>query len=239
MKSAMKTDIGNHREINEDYGISTAIEDSYIYIVADGMGGHLAGEVASKMAIETIISFIENNKNMLDQPVKLINAAVEYANKEIYNKSKDPDFKNMGTTCELLIAKANKAYIGHVGDSRVYLIRDNNIFQITRDHSLINDLVASGSISEDEALKIPQKNIITRALGSEEAISADIHEVDIEKGDFILLCTDGVTGELEDETIRDIIVSAEDLETKVETIIKLSNDAGGYDNSTAILVEKR
>src|SRR5699024_4450322 len=132
-----------------------------------------------------------------------------------------------------------KAYVGHVGDSRVYKLSKGELTQITRDHSLINDLVDSGSISKDEAKSLPQKNIITRALGSEEEISVDILEFDLSQGDIILICTDGVTGGLSDETLKETLTTDKSIEEKADEIIQLSNDAGGFDNSTVILAEMR
>lgn len=239
MKSVIRSDIGKHRDINEDYGLITKINDTFVYIVADGMGGHLAGEVASKMAIEKIVQYLEDNSDKSNKCVRMINDAVIYANDQIFEKSQNPEYKNMGTTCELVLVYDNKAYVGHVGDSRVYKLSKGELTQITRDHSLINDLVDSGSISKDEAKSLPQKNIITRALGSEEEISVDILEFDLSKDDIILICTDGVTGGLSDEILRKTLSTDKSLDKKADEIIQLSNDAGGFDNSTVILAEMR
>lgn len=239
MKSVIRSDIGKHRDINEDYGLITKVNNTYVYIVADGMGGHLAGEVASKMAIEKIVQYLEENSDRSDQCVEIIQDSVVYANDQVFLKSLNPEYKNMGTTCELVLVNDGKAYVGHVGDSRVYILNADGLRQVTRDHSLINDLVDSGSISKDEAKNLPQKNIITRALGSEEEITVDIHECNLSMGDIIFICTDGVTGGLSDETLQETLSSDKTLDEKADEIIKMSNDAGGFDNSTVILAEMR
>lgn len=239
MEYAFKSDIGRHREINEDYLYAGSFGDYYVFVIADGMGGHLAGEVASKLAVESIIAFIEDKSHMLEDTVRIISESIRYANEEIYRLSKSPDYNNMGTTCELVIIKDETAFIGHVGDSRVYRLRGENLEQVTRDHSLINDLLDSGSISEYEANKMPQKNIITRALDGQGPLNIDIHELDLAKGDFILICTDGVSGAINDQQIKAIIRGNADLELAVDSLIDASNDAGGLDNSSVILVEKR
>lgn len=239
MISAMKTDIGLQRNANEDYCLSTKINNIYVYIVADGMGGHLAGEVASKLAVDSIYEYLNENIKQYDSLVKIIKDSLDYANGKIYKKSTDPAYKDMGTTIELVLVDGCNVYLGHVGDSRVYIKKNNKFKQITRDHSLINDLLESGSISESEADRMPQKNIITRALGGDIKLDSDIHEITISKGDIIFICTDGVTGCLDDEEIFDVLIEDIDIEDKAEKIIKLSNQAGGYDNSTIIIAEKR
>lgn len=234
-----KSDIGKKRNSNEDYCLAKKENDFYIFIVADGMGGHLAGEVASKLAVESIESYIEDHKDMLEDTVRLITESMTYANKLVYEEAMKPDQKDMGTTCELLITKDGKCFIGHVGDSRTYIYSKGNFRQVTRDHSLINDLLESGSISQEEAKLMPQKNIITRALGSEETLNIDVLEIDLDKDDKILMCTDGVSGSLTDEEMKNILLENPDLDKAANQLIAKANEAGGLDNSTVILAEKR
>lgn len=239
MKFSYKSDIGKKRNSNEDYCLAKEENGFYIFIVADGMGGHLAGEVASKLAVESIESYIDSHKDMLNDTVRLITESMTYANKVVYEEAMKPDQKDMGTTCELLIAKNDKCFVGHVGDSRTYFYTKGDLKQVTRDHSLINDLLESGSISQEEAKAMPQKNIITRALGSEETLNIDVLEINLDKNDMILMCTDGVSGSLTDEEIQSILNDYTDLDTAVNQFILKANEAGGLDNSTVILAEKR
>ena len=168
------TDIGNIRQINEDYFSYSIIDDIEIYIVADGMGGHNAGEVASQVAVEAVIQYIKENKDTSDLKA-LLKDAIVHANSVIYNKSKEnPDLKGMGTTITAYFKKGNESMVANVGDSSCYIVKDDKISKITKDHSLVQQLIDEGTITEQEAKNHPNKNIITRAIGTSPDVDVDI-----------------------------------------------------------------
>lgn len=208
-------------------------------IVCDGMGGVKGGNIASNMAARFISEKIKNelNESASELQIKeLVFDAVKEANYLIYRESqKDFKLTGMGTTCVICIVKANKAHIINAGDSRAYHISDNNIFKITRDHSIVQDLIDSGKISDSEAKSHPQKNIITRALGTEKEINLDYFEIDYNSG-FILLCTDGLTNYLEDNELKDIILNSNNIDKACEKMIKTANQRGGSDNITVVII---
>lgn len=242
MISAAITDIGKVREINED---NYCIDEGRIglYIVADGMGGHKSGEVASSIAIKIIREHIKLflTDEYLEQTVKgVIFEAFNRANKEIYNKSKE-DFscEGMGTTVTMALIIENKVYVGHIGDSRAYLLREGELKQITEDHSLVAELVKNGSITEREAMKHPQKNIITRSLGTDENVKVDIFSLEFYKEDMLVLCTDGLTNFVDKEEMKKILIENEDCFESCSTLVTLANQRGGYDNITILIVKNQ
>lgn len=240
MEYSKKTDIGRHRDLNEDSVYAEEFEGYHLFIVADGMGGHLAGEVASQLAIDSVEHYVSNNFLSEDDKLQLVNEAMLYANSSINKKSNsDPQYSNMGTTCDTVLYTDGTIYIGHVGDSRVYLYRDGEVKQLTRDHSLINDLIESGSLTIDEAKKNKQRNIITRALGGEYSLVVDLHKYEILNGDIILLCSDGLTNGVDDESIKSVLMDESSTADKSNKLIELSNASGGYDNSSVVVAEKR
>lgn len=242
MKIGYKTHIGMVREHNED---SYLIIDKFypkfcVFAVADGMGGHNAGEVASKMAINSIKKFFQENHNRDEYifNVKNIKHLVEKINMEIFKRSQSlPIYNGMGTTLTLIISFDYKIYIVHIGDSRAYKINDNGINQLTEDHSLVAELVKEGKISEGDALIHPQKNVITRALGTEKNVSPDIYNYPLDSNDIILLCTDGLINSISEGQIYDILIKNIDFQQKAELLINYANDNGGKDNITAILFQ--
>jgi len=237
------SEIGRVRSMNEDhYTILTLPPDVHVFIIADGMGGHKAGEVASKMAVELTHDFLETNYNtMLDNIPELIKSSIIHANKIIFNKSRESvDFNDMGTTLTLGMIFEGVLYVGHIGDSRIYLIRNERIKQISKDHSLVAELVRKGKLSEEDAHLSPYKNIITRALGTEENIDVDLFEEKLLDDDILLLCTDGLTNLVDEEEISNICSEfAMDIEKVPKKLVELANYKGGYDNITVIAAKYR
>ena len=235
-----KTDIGRVREQNQDYYyIPETIEEPQVYILADGMGGYKGGEVASKLATESVKKYIQNNfedtpKNKEDI-LKLIENAVEYANMVVYEKSKEiPELEGMGTTLEVCVIYNNKAYIGHVGDSRIYRIRKDIIRKLTKDHSYVQQLIEDKKITREEAKSHPKKNMLTKALGCTPYVEPDIRARNFEKGDIFIMCSDGLTNMVEEKRICELV--KEDISTAANKLVNEANQAGGYDNITIIII---
>lgn len=226
----MITDVGNVRKINEDY-LSYSLEGkNAIYVVADGMGGHNAGEVASKMTVETIIESIKN-KDAKATKEDLINA-INKANERVYQYSlSSSNLSGMGTTVTACLIDDKKAWIANVGDSSCYIIKNDNIYKITKDHSLVQELVDDGSITEKEALTHPNKNIITRAIGTYSEVETDIYELDLTEGiEHIILCTDGLTNEVSKEEIYNAVKEHKDYMSICENLINLAKQRSARDN---------
>ncbi|MBW4828632.1 MAG: Stp1/IreP family PP2C-type Ser/Thr phosphatase [Clostridiaceae bacterium] len=238
----VSTDKGKVRKNNQDsYFVSEDIELP-LFIVADGMGGHKAGEVASNMAAEIVKNFFMEKKEELKKSkadiFKFIRSAVEKANTIIHKKSIENDeFYGMGTTITMAYVSEDKLYVGHVGDSRAYLLRDNKFIQLTEDHSLVAEMVKKGSISEEEAECHPQRNIITRAIGTDEEVITDVIVENIYKDDILLLCTDGLTNMLNDDEIKEILINKIDLQKNCNSLVKQANKLGGIDNMTVIAIK--
>ncbi len=238
LKTFSKTDIGQKRRLNQDcvYTCEVPLGNlPNLFIVADGMGGHNAGDYASAYtvkAIEREVMLCEET-----EPIKIIKEAIECANEEIYKKAEaEEDFKGMGTTVVVATILDDILYVANVGDSRLYLI-DEEIQQITKDHSLVEEMVRFGEIDRGAARLHPDKNIITRAIGASEAIEIDFFEVDLKPGDLILMCSDGLTNMIEDEDIRMVARAQRDVVQIVEELIKIANHNGGKDNIAVIIME--
>ena len=235
MEWGVKTHIGKVRDKNED-SYFCQNEGPKIFIVADGMGGHNAGEIASKIAIETVSEylnqyFLHNNKFTSEA----LEEAINIANKRIFDKSQTlEELDGMGTTITVSLIDNNTLYIGHIGDSRAYILRDDKLIQLTQDHTLVSELVKNGTISEIEAIKHPKRNIITKALGTEEFIEPDILKLDIINNDIIILCTDGLTNAVSNEEIKDIFLKSGNLQRNCEALVELANNRGGHDNITVL-----
>lgn len=240
MNVFFETNKGLLRENNEDNLIVEEFDKYSLYAVADGMGGHKAGEVASSIAIEGIRSYFVERVGMESfQPPSFIIESVKLSNDKIRMKSlKNEEFSGMGTTVTLAVVdkQQNIVYIGNVGDSRAYLLRNNEIKQITQDHTYVNELLKDGRITAEEAKNHPKRNVITRALGSEEIVHADIFEIEFYKNDILLLCTDGLTTHVSDDKMLDIIKEYGSSQS-VQELIKQANDNGGTDNITIIIVD--
>lgn len=227
------TDKGKTRKDNEDYFAA----QNNLFIVADGMGGHKAGDVASKLAVQTITKLNRASRGQADKE-KLIEAFFSKANKAVNERAKRISHEQgMGTTMTLMLIDQEKAYIGHIGDSRAYLFRNGKLKQLTNDHSLVADMVQEGKITEEEAREHPYRNVITKALGSEEKIKPDIFSVNLKDGDRLLLCSDGLTSMVDDATLHEVLSSSETLKAAGNTLIKKANDNGGADNITAIVID--
>lgn len=237
------TDVGRTRPLNEDsYYVSEYVEqfDAIYAMVADGMGGHQAGEVASAAAIGEVSAFI--NKYFTDglddeQIKKLLVSAIKSANDKVYRLSRaDEHMSGMGTTLTLLLKTGKQIYIAHVGDSRAYVIHGESIHRVTTDHSMVEELLKSGQITPKQAQNHPQKNIITRAIGTEPTISADTYQLSSQPGDIYLLCTDGLTNMLSDGRIISLIRENEHLDTAAKILTQAANEQGGQDNITVVLL---
>lgn len=201
--------------------------------------GYKGGEVASKLATESVTKYIKNNFGDIlkekEEILKLIKNAVEYANMVVYEKSKEiKDLEGMGTTLEVCLIYNNKAYIGHVGDSRIYRIRKDVIRKLTKDHSYVQQLVEDKKITREEAKTHPKKNMLTKALGCTPYVEPDLRARNFEKGDIFIMCSDGLTNMVEEPRIYELI--KQDINTAADNLIKEANAAGGYDNITVIII---
>lgn len=238
MKSFSKTDVGVRRTMNQD---SMFCSDSPVgsfrnlFIVADGMGGHKAGDYASRLCIESMVQQVRESSSKT--PVTIFEEAITYANHVVYEAAQeDMEYEGMGTTMVACTLQEDTLYVANIGDSRLYLMREE-LQQITTDHSLVEEMVKIGNITESEARVHPQKNIITRALGIDEKVQADYFELQVRQGDVILLCSDGLTNMVEDEEIEYTIRHTESLEEIGNILIDKANINGGSDNITAVLVQ--
>lgn len=245
MDFAIKSDIGKQRELNEDYCSYFREEgnDVSLFVLADGMGGHNAGEVASKMAVDSVIKFISERFNLSlynednGYVLNLITSAINDINSSMFNiSSHNENYSGMGTTIVILAVVQDKAYIANVGDSRCYLISDTTMQQLTTDHSYIGELVRDGTISKAEARTHPKRNEITRAIGVSSVVIPDIVTIDIKPDSTFLLCSDGLTNELEEEEIREIVVSSKNAEASSKKLLNEVIKKGGYDNISVIVV---
>ena len=232
MKYTALTDVGKKRSLNED----AYIADGKLFAVADGMGGHRAGEVASSLALEALAFAL--SKRAKDTLEEQLEEAVQRANKTVHDKAvRDLDRRGMGTTLTVAVPKSGKLYIGHVGDSRLYRMRDGKLIQLTRDHSLVAQMVESGHLKPEEAEIHPQRSVITRAVGGDNDIKVDIIVEEMLAGDKFLLCTDGLNTMLSDEDITEVLRDKKDLEEACRELVAWANDKGGNDNITVIMFE--
>jgi len=247
-RSAARSDVGMKREHNEDSFLVN--EDLGLYVVCDGMGGHAGGETASRLAVQTVEKELISARLRPDDPFAAkaplsesplagaLREAVESACAAVYRTSRaNPELAGMGTTCISLLVHGEHAFIGHVGDSRAYLVRDGQIWQLSEDHSLVNEQMRAGLLTEEEAKQSRLKNIITRSVGFEEDVLVDLVGVETRAGDRFLLCSDGLSNLVDRDEIRDALAQPE-LAQVPEMLIELANSRGGDDNSTAIAVQR-
>lgn len=240
MKSDGRTDIGKKRVQNQD---SIFFTDEPIgplpnlYIVADGMGGHKAGDVASKTAIECITEYVK--ESTLNNSVSVLKRAIIFANDKIYKMAREnEDWKGMGTTLVAAVCEEDTLYVANIGDSRLYFIGDD-IRQVTMDHSLVEELIRSGQQERNKGRNHPEKNIITRALGISDKVVTDFFELEIQEKESILLCSDGLTNMIEDDEIKEIVLECSgDITAAVEKLIDRANYYGGKDNISVVLAVK-
>jgi protein phosphatase len=243
------SDVGLQREHNEDSFI--VLNDFDLYVVADGMGGHRAGDVASRIATETIGEFFKSTANddvtwpfhfdtNLSEEENRLLTGIRVANRQIFERStRSRECQGMGTTVvgAMFSARKQRIYIGHVGDSRCYRVRDGKIQQMTRDHSLINDyLVAMPDLSDEQRSELP-KNVITRALGMQDQVIVDLQHDDPQIGDVYVLCSDGLSGMMSDQEIEQVVTVSPDIRSACRKLIEKANDQGGEDNITAVLIK--
>ena len=228
------TDKGKHRSSNEDaYGI---FPDLKLAVVADGMGGHAAGEIPSRLAVETIHRVILSENDT--EPAHHLTRAIQAANDHILEAAKhDPALSGMGTTVVSLLISEEVAHIGSVGDSRVYLYREAKLKQLTEDHSLVGDYIRKGLLSLEEAQRYPLRHVITRALGTHESLQVDLLSLPLQEEDIYLLCSDGLSNMIATEEIQNVLSkNRNDLEGTCKDLIDLANEKGGTDNITLVLL---
>jgi PPM family protein phosphatase len=241
VKAVFRTDRGRIRSKNEDNGGTFVNKDGHcLAIVADGMGGHLAGEVASGMAISQLQKMWELSEGLrtAEQAEIWLKTNILQLNKLLFDHSIiNIECEGMGTTIEAVIATDNFTTIAHVGDSRCYILNDSGFKQLTEDHTLVNELVRTGQISKEDAEHHPRKNVILRALGTEQDIKIDIKTIMFEEGDFLLLCSDGLSNKVTEDEMVQILTNDDSLEEKASTLINLANENGGEDNITLIILE--
>ncbi len=239
LKTFSVTNIGRERKINQDYVYSSEQPVGNLpnlFLVADGMGGHNAGDYASQVAVETIVESAADSPET--DPLRILDGAIQSANRRIRElAASSPLLEGMGTTVVAASCAGDRLYVANVGDSRLYVVNHFEIKQITRDHSWVEEMVRRGGIGREEARNHPDKNIITRAVGADDTVKADFFSVRLEEDDEILMCTDGLTNMLEDEEIRMILDGARDIVEKAQELVQAANDNGGRDNISVILIE--
>ena len=241
IKAYAKSDVGKVREMNQDsYYISNSLDEVQLYMLADGMGGYKGGEIASSLAIQTAKSYIENNFKEIpkdrDSIIQLLGSSMEYANMVVYEKSlENPELEGMGTTLEIALIYNNKVYIGHIGDSRIYRIRNEFIRKLTQDHSYVQKLVKDGTITKEEAEHHPQKNMLMKALGCNAFVEPDVMVKGFLKDDILVISSDGLTNLVKQEDIFKIV--KKNFEQAPKELVNLANDNGGYDNITVVVIK--
>lgn len=232
------TDIGRRREINQDYVFATDQPIGNLpnlLVVADGMGGHRAGDFASKYTVEVLEKEVRNSKET--HPEAIIGSAIQTANEKLIQEAEsDSRLEGMGTTLVAATIMDRTLYFANVGDSRLYLI-NKEIRQLSRDHSMVEEMVRLGGLTEEEAKHHPDKNIITRAIGVKKRVEPDFFEYRLKGGDIILMCSDGLTNMVDDDEIFQIVKSSRDIVEAVENLIQRANENGGADNIGVILAE--
>ncbi len=239
VKTFSLTDIGRKRKVNQDcvYTSEQPVGNlPNLFIAADGMGGHNAGDYASSATVEVIVSMAASSDEK--DPVMIMAKAIEAANEAVYRKSHESmEYEGMGTTVVAAALIGSVLQVANVGDSRLYVVNDREIRQITRDHSLVEEMVRMGGLPKMEARNHPDKNIITRAVGVKGAVEADFFAVELTEGDKVLLCTDGLTNMLDDEEIRMIVSGGRDIVEMAQELVQAANEHGGRDNISVIVIE--
>ena len=239
MRIYSATDVGQKRKMNQDYVFASADPVGNLpnlFVVADGMGGHNAGDYASSHAVGIVVEEIREDADF--NPVKVIRHAIESANTEIITQAqKDETLRGMGTTMVAATIVGHYAYVANVGDSRLY-VAGEQIQQITKDHSLVQEMVRMGELNAEEARNHPDKNIITRALGAERTVDVDFFDLKLEPGNVVLMCSDGLSNMVEDSRIGEIISDTDrDLQERGQALISEANRNGGKDNIAIVLIE--
>lgn len=241
MRTADRTDVGRVRLVNEDRAVVLpANKAMVIAVVADGMGGHQAGDIASQTAIEKIREELSrlSHEAPLEERKEAVRQAVEAANQEVFRlASQREHLHGMGTTVVAAVAMRDRVVIGHIGDSRAYLAEKDKLVQLTEDHSLVNELVRNGQITREEAHHHPRRNVLLRALGTETRALVDVQDHGWEEGDILLICSDGLSALVDGGVIYSILRDSATLEEKVNLLVDQALEAGGDDNVTVVLIE--
>lgn len=239
LKTFSITDIGKRRKLNQDYVYTSEHPVGNLpnlFIVADGMGGHNAGDYASKVTVETIVEKVSNSSET--ECTCILEEAIQAANTLIRAKAcESADLEGMGTTVVAATCRGDRLFVANVGDSRLYVANVGEIRQITRDHSWVEEMVRRGSLGREEAKIHPGKNIITRAIGADDKVKVDYFMVQLKKGDLVLMCTDGLTNMLEDAEIRMILDRTQDIVEKARELVEAANEHGGRDNISVLLID--
>ncbi len=239
LKYAARSDVGMIRSGNEDSFETNVNAERGVFVVADGMGGHAAGEVASLMAVQAVITELADLKT-IDDAGKAGNKladALRTANRNIHDRMlAEADKQGMGTTASVLVLDQKRYLIGQVGDSRVYLLRDGSLQQITKDHSYVQEQVDAGFLTPEQAKYHPYSNVITRCVGASESVEPDVYRGELKGGDIFLVASDGLTGMVDDRRIHALLMSRAEPERKVHSLISEANGRGGLDNITAVVV---
>ena len=225
------SDVGRVREANED----SYLVAEPLFVVADGMGGHIAGDVASSTAVKVIEG---GSSQLSSEDPATLTKIISDANAAIWDKAQsDPALRGMGTTCTLVLVDEDRVHIAHVGDSRAYRLREGQLEQLTEDHTLVGRMVQEGRLSVEEAQHHPQRSIITRALGVDEDVQVDLDTVELSAGDRLLICSDGLSSMVEDDQIRDVLARETDPQKAADGLVQLANEAGGDDNITVVVID--
>ncbi|WP_203362264.1 Stp1/IreP family PP2C-type Ser/Thr phosphatase [Bacillus sp. REN10] len=241
MDSVFRTDKGRIRAHNEDNGgVFTNTTNDYLAIVADGMGGHNAGDIASQLTIESMKSMWQQTEKIenANQAEQWLKSTIHQINEKILSHATNhTECTGMGTTLVAAVCTPNFCTIANIGDSRCYLLNDNGFKQVTDDHSLVNELVKSGEITREEAEHHPRKNVLTRALGTNAHVTADYHTITFEQGDYMLLCSDGLSNKLAQQEMQEILQNDLSLLEKADSFVQLANEKGGEDNITLVILK--
>jgi len=236
---AARTDVGMIRSGNEDNYAVNANGDRGLFVVADGMGGHAAGEVASEMAVQTLERELAGIRDLTEAGMgDRVMEALRLANRNIHDRTiTEVDKQGMGTTASVLLVAGGRYMIGQVGDSRVYLLRDGGLHQLTKDHSYVQEQVDAGFLTPEQARYHPYSNVITRCVGASPDVQPDIYQGDVRLGDLFLVASDGLTGMVDDRRLQMLLMSRAEPDRKVHALISEANGRGGLDNITAIVVQ--
>ena len=238
MKAYAVTDVGRSRSMNQD-SVFASVDPvgplSNLYMVADGMGGHQSGDLASRYLVRNLCTYIRETDG---EPPEVLLRAVQQVNGELYQLSTEkPEYAGMGTTLVAATVKDGVLYVANVGDSRLYLVRRDGLKQVTRDHSFVEEMVSMGRMERGSQSYLEKKNIRTRAVGIDRRVEVDLFEVELEEGDYILLCSDGLSNMVDNTDLFRLSFLPGSLEKKAEAMVTLANERGGRDNISVVLVE--
>lgn len=243
MKIWGKTDRGMVRPVNQDYILTDIYPDDMqvVAVVCDGMGGANAGNIASKLAAELISDRLKaalRSRMSLSYMREVLDSSIREANELVYNASiKDPAYQGMGTTVVALLCSGDRGVLANVGDSRAYLINDDGITRITRDHSLVEEMLSRGELTREEAKVYPNRNLITRAVGTEAEVKTDIFEIPLYKDEYILICTDGLTNSVDEQEILYEVSNVDDTDSCCDRLIEIAMQRGAPDNISVVLLK--